>query len=75
MVVEVQRVRTKHGTAFTPVGEKESRPQGMLVGACFNKRRDARARDSATNAETIFGSYYLFESLNVLDGLVEAEKI
>jgi unsaturated chondroitin disaccharide hydrolase len=60
---------------LTPVGEKESRPQGMLVGACFNKRRDARARDSATNAETIFGSYYLFESLNVLDGLVEAEKI
>jgi len=63
------------GRYLTPVGEKESRPQGMLVGACFNKRRDARARDSATNAETIFGSYYLFESLNVLDGLVEAEKI
>lgn len=63
------------GGYLTPVGERESRPQGMLVGACFNKRRDARARDSATNAETIFGSYYLFESLNVLDGLVEAEKI
>jgi unsaturated chondroitin disaccharide hydrolase len=60
---------------LTPVGDKESRPQGMLVGACFNKRRDARARDSATRAETIFGSYYLLESLNVLDGLVEAEKI
>jgi unsaturated chondroitin disaccharide hydrolase len=60
---------------LTPVGENEVRPQGMLVGACFNKRRDARARDSATNAETIFGSYYLLESLNVLDGLIEAEKI
>jgi unsaturated chondroitin disaccharide hydrolase len=60
---------------LTPVGEKDSRPQGMLIGACFNKRRDARARDSATNAETIFGSYYLFEALNVLDGLIEAEKI
>lgn len=59
----------------TPVGDNESRPRGMLVGACFNKRRDSRARDSATKAETIFGSYYLFESLNVLDGLIEAEKI
>ncbi|WGS22978.1 MULTISPECIES: hypothetical protein [unclassified Bradyrhizobium] len=60
---------------LTPVGNKDPRPQGMLVGACFNKRRDARVRDFATNAETIFGSYYLFESLNVLDGLIEAEKI
>jgi unsaturated chondroitin disaccharide hydrolase len=60
---------------LTPVDEHESRPRGMLVGACFNKRRDARAQDSATSAETIFGSYYLFESLNVLDGLVAADKI
>ena len=60
---------------LTPVGPAESRPAGMLVGACFNKRRDARARDSATNAETIFGSYYLFESLNVLDGLIAADSI
>jgi unsaturated chondroitin disaccharide hydrolase len=60
---------------LTPVGGNKTRPDGMLVGACFNKRRDARAKDSATNAETIFGSYYLFESLNVLDGLVEATKI
>ncbi len=63
------------GGYLTPVGDHESRPRGMLVGACFNKRRDARAQDSATNAETIFGSYYLFESLNVLNGLVEADKI
>jgi unsaturated chondroitin disaccharide hydrolase len=60
---------------LTPVGEKDTRPPGMLVGACFNKRRDARARDAATSAETVFGSYYLLESLNVLDGLIEAEKI
>jgi unsaturated chondroitin disaccharide hydrolase len=60
---------------LTPVGSEERRPRGMLVGACFNKRRDARAQDSAISAETIFGSYYLFESLNVLDGLVEAGKI
>jgi unsaturated chondroitin disaccharide hydrolase len=60
---------------LTPVGDHDSRPRGMLVGACFNKRRDARAQDSATSAETIFGSYYLFESLNVLDGLIEADRI
>jgi unsaturated chondroitin disaccharide hydrolase len=60
---------------LTPAGPSETRPSGMLVGACFNKRRDSRARDSANDAETIFGSYYLFESLNVLDGLIEAEKI
>jgi unsaturated chondroitin disaccharide hydrolase len=60
---------------LTPVGDNNERPEGMLVGACFNKRRDARSQDTATNAETIFGSYYLFESLNVLDGLVEATQI
>lgn len=62
-------------TYLTPTNPDDPRPPGMLVGACFNKRRDARAQDSANNAETIFGSYYLFESLNVLDGLIEAEKI
>jgi unsaturated chondroitin disaccharide hydrolase len=60
---------------LTPVRPGESRPAGMLVGACFNKRRDARSQDSATHAETIFGSYYLFEALNVLDGLVAARDI
>lgn len=60
---------------LTPVGQSETRPAGMLVGACFNKRRDARSQDSATNAETIFGSYYLFESLNVLGGTISANDI
>jgi unsaturated chondroitin disaccharide hydrolase len=60
---------------LTPVGKGESRPAGMLVGACFNKRRDARSQDSATNAETIFGSYYLFEALNVLAGTISANGV
>lgn len=60
---------------LTTAGPNDTRLPGMLVGACFNKRRDARAQDSANKAETIFGSYYLFESLNILDGLVEAEKV
>jgi hypothetical protein len=50
---------------LTPLSRGESRPSGMLIGACFNKRRDARSQGSATNVETIFGSYYLFEALNV----------
>ena len=33
---------------LTPIGHSDSRPEGMLVGACFNKRRDARVQDSAT---------------------------
>lgn len=60
---------------LTPVDRNDDRPEGMLVGGCFNKRRDARAQDSAANAETIFGSYYLFEALNVLDGTIEATRI
>lgn len=44
---------------LTPAGPNDYRPSGMLVGACFNKRCDARAQDSASKAETIFGSYYL----------------
>jgi unsaturated chondroitin disaccharide hydrolase len=60
---------------LTPIDEGDSRPEGMLVGSCFNKRRDSRAQDSATNAETIFGAYYLFEALNVLDTTIEATSI
>lgn len=60
---------------LTPIGHSDSRPGGMLVGACFNKRRDARVQDSAENAETIFGSYYLFEALNVLDATIEATSL
>lgn len=60
---------------LTPIDRNDGRPEGMLVGACFNKRRDARAQDSAANAETIFGSYYLFEALNVLDETIEATRI
>ena len=47
----------------------------MLIGACFNKRRDARSQDSATNVETIFGSYYVFEALNVVRGTISANDI
>jgi len=68
-------VRALVGHYLTPINNSESRPEGMLVGACFNKRRDARSQDSATNAETIFGSYYLFEALNILGGTISANDI
>jgi hypothetical protein len=60
---------------MTPLSRGESRPSGMLIGACFNKRRDAGSQDSATNVETIFGSYYLFEALNVVGGTISASDI
>ena len=56
----------------TPTSFTDQRPRGMLVGGCFNKRRDSRPSDSATNAELIFGSYFLFEALQVLTGVVDA---
>lgn len=59
----------------TPTGPNEKRPRGMLVGGCFNKRPDSRPRDSATNAELIFGSYFMFESLQILSGAIDAVEI
>jgi unsaturated chondroitin disaccharide hydrolase len=60
---------------LTPVAPGDARPTGMLVGGCFNKRPDSRAKDAATNAELIFGSYYLFASLLALRGAVSAIDI
>lgn len=56
---------------LTPTRANDGRPRGMLIGGCFNKRRDARPQDSVTNAELIFGSYYLFEALLILAEVIE----
>ncbi|WP_157450355.1 glycoside hydrolase family 88 protein [Bradyrhizobium sp. ARR65] len=59
---------------LTPVDKNDKRPPGMLVEGCFNKREDSRAEDYVSNAELIFGSYYLFEALHLLSGrLLPAE--
>jgi unsaturated chondroitin disaccharide hydrolase len=63
------------GRYITPIAPGETRPRGMLVGGCFNKRRDARPRDSVTNAELIFGSYFLFETLQILGGVIGATEL
>jgi unsaturated chondroitin disaccharide hydrolase len=60
---------------LTPTSADDTRPRGMLVGGCFNKRADSRPQDSALNAELIFGSYFLFESLQVLLGNLNPTEI
>ncbi|WP_407175400.1 hypothetical protein [Bradyrhizobium sp. STM 3562] len=59
---------------LTPTDKNDKRRPGMLVEGCFNKREDSRAEDYVSNAELIFGSYYLFEALHLLSGrLLPAE--
>jgi unsaturated chondroitin disaccharide hydrolase len=60
---------------LTPTAPDDKRPRGMLVGGCFNKRADSRPHDATLNAELIFGSYFLFECLLALGGVVAADKI
>ena len=57
---------------LTPTHADDARPRGMLIGGCFNKRADSRRHDAALNAELIFGSYFLFESLQVMSGVIKA---
>jgi unsaturated chondroitin disaccharide hydrolase len=57
---------------LTPAGPQDSRPVGMLVDGCFTRRADARDQDAVTNAELVFGSYFLFECLAVLTGRIGA---
>lgn len=70
--------RTAHALIdayLTPTSTGDPRPPGMLVGGCFNKRPDSRPHDAALDAELIFGSYFLFGSLQVLTGAVRAADI
>jgi unsaturated chondroitin disaccharide hydrolase len=70
--------RTVHALVagyLTPTSTADRRPRGMLTGGCFNKRPDSRPHDAALQAELIFGSYFLFESLQVLGGVVEPAAI
>jgi len=70
--------RTAHALVsgyLTPTAPGDARPPGMLVGGCFNKRRDSRPSDHVDNAELVFGSYFLFESLQVLRGIVRAQDL
>jgi len=60
---------------LTPTHAGDRRVPGMLTEACFNKRPDARAQDSANRCEFIVGSYYLFESLLGLAGRIDPLRV
>jgi unsaturated chondroitin disaccharide hydrolase len=60
---------------LTPTHAGDRRVPGMLTEACFNKRADARPQDKANRCEFIVGSYYLLESLLVLDGRLDPTRV
>jgi unsaturated chondroitin disaccharide hydrolase len=60
---------------LTPCRPDDNRPVGMLTGGCFTRRNTVRSLDAAIDVELIFGSYFLFESLAVLTGTIEAGRI
>ncbi|MBH5371045.1 glycoside hydrolase family 88 protein [Bradyrhizobium glycinis] len=60
---------------LTPVLPSDKRPPGMLTGGCFTRKALARDIDTAQDAELIFGSYFLFEALAILTGLVTMGRI
>lgn len=63
------------GDYLTPTFGGDRRVRGMLTGACFNKRADARPHDAAANCEFIVGDYYLFESLLALTGRINPTEL
>ncbi|WGD53545.1 hypothetical protein QA641_06415 [Bradyrhizobium sp. CB1650] len=60
---------------LTPILPSDKRPPGMLTGGCFTRKALARDIDTAHDAELIFGSYFLFEALAILTGLVTMGRI
>ncbi|MCS3926179.1 unsaturated chondroitin disaccharide hydrolase [Bradyrhizobium elkanii] len=60
---------------LTPIVPSDKRPPGMLTGGCFTRKALARDIDTAHDAELIFGSYFLFEALAILTGLVTMGRI
>lgn len=51
---------------LTPVNNADRRPGGMLTQGCFDKRTGL-----ATTHELIWGDYFLFEALGILDGRLD----
>ncbi len=63
-------VRTMVSQWLTPLGPNESRPEGMLVGACYHP-----TIGHAVDCEAVWPDYYLFEALEVLTGRLGAAEI
>ncbi|MBE0616249.1 MAG: glycoside hydrolase family 88 protein [Burkholderiales bacterium] len=55
---------------LTPVSQDDKREPGILTEGCFNKRINV-----GTAHELIWGDYFLFESLLVLDGTLVSERV
>jgi len=55
---------------LTPMSADDRRPTGILTQGCFNKRNGV-----ATTHELIWGDYFLFESLLVLDGALAPDRV
>ncbi|MDE5445635.1 glycosyl hydrolase [Bradyrhizobium hipponense] len=60
---------------LTPIAPGDQRAAGMLIGGCFTRKAVVREIDAARNVELIFGSYFLFECLALLTGLVPPGRI
>jgi Glycosyl Hydrolase Family 88. len=52
---------------LTPLSQGDARPKGMLINGCYNMRINL-----ATEAELIWGDYFLFETLLRLNGDLKA---
>lgn len=63
-------VRTLTAEWLTPLGPNETRPAGMLIGACYHP-----TIGHAVDCEAVWPDYYLFESLEVLTGRLPEAKL
>lgn len=55
---------------LTPVSPGDVRQAGILTGGCFNKRNGV-----AMDNELVWGDYFLFESLLILAGRIDATQV
>ncbi|MCY1547528.1 Unsaturated glucuronyl hydrolase [compost metagenome] len=55
---------------LTPIGPDDERQPGILTGGCFNKRNGV-----AMDNELVWGDYFLFESLLILAGRIDATQV
>ncbi|GAD56925.1 hypothetical protein MBELCI_2977 [Limimaricola cinnabarinus LL-001] len=64
--------RTVHALCaeVTPTEQGDTRPPGILTRGCFDK-----TREEATEAELIWGDYFLLESLRILSGTLDIERL
>lgn len=55
---------------LTPISQDDPREPGILIQGCFNKRFNV-----GTAHELIWGDYFLFETLLVIDGILAPERV